>query len=179
MYEKYGEFDSASEINRKAEELFNTADFEGIRALAAENGIPSEYADAYCEAELPELCDRLTAAIGKLEIEEQGIVMVGVMEDWLDYIQAQCMESEAMAAAVRKKGKNLKDCLGTLLVWSLTNQKKVDAAVLKSAEEQIKKQNINLSAYGIQPRYLQYTRIGIPNMGTARQLIREYYLQEV
>ena len=86
MFEKFGEFDSASEINRKAEELFNAGDFEGIRALAEENRIPSEYADAYCDGELPELCDRLTAAIGKLELEEQEIVMVGVMEDWLHYI---------------------------------------------------------------------------------------------
>ena len=93
MFGKFGEFNSAEEINRKAEELFNMQDLDGIRALAAENGIPHEYAQAYCEGDLPELCDRLTAAVGKLEVEEQEIVMVGVMEDWLNYIQAQCMEA--------------------------------------------------------------------------------------
>ena len=123
MFEKYGEFNSAEEINRKAEELFNMQDLDGIRALAAENGIPHEFAQAYCEGDLPELCDRLTTAVGKLEVEEQEIVMVGVMEDWLNYIQAQCMESEEMAAAVRHKGRNLKDCLGKILLWSLMNQK--------------------------------------------------------
>jgi hypothetical protein len=179
MFEKHGEFDSASEINRMAEDLFNAGDFEGIRSIAAENGIPSEYADAYCEGELPELCDRLTAAIGKLEMEEQEIVMVGVMEDWLHYIEAQCGESDQMAIAVRRKGKNLQDCLGAILLWSLMNQKKVDKGVLASAEKQIKDQGISLQKYGIEPRYLQYTRIGIPDMSTARQLIREYYLQKV
>lgn len=179
MFEKYGEFNSAEEINRKAEELFNMQDLDGIRALAAENGIPHEFAQAYCEGDLPELCDRLTAAVGKLDMEEQEIVMVGVMEDWLSYIQAQCMESDQMAIAVRRKGRNLKDCLGKLLLWSLMNQKKVDKGVLASAEKQIGKQNIDLKKYGIEPRWLQYTRIGIPNMSTARQLIREYYLQEV
>ena len=179
MFEKFGEFDSASEINRKAEELFNAGDFEGIRALAEENRIPSEYADAYCDGELPELCDRLTAAIGKLELEEQEIVMVGVMEDWLHYIEAQCGESDQIAIAVRRKGKNLKDCLGAILLWSLMNQKKVDKGVMASTEKQIKDQGISLQKYGIEPRYLQYTRIGIPNMATARQLIRDYYLQEV
>ena len=179
MFGKFGEFNSAEEINRKAEELFNMQDLDGIRALAAENGIPHEYAQAYCEGDLPELCDRLTAAVGKLEVEEQEIVMVGVMEDWLSYIQAQCMESEEMAAAVRKKGRNLKDCLGKLLLWSLMNQKKVDKGVLASAEKQIKEQKIDLNHYGMQPRWLQYTSIGIPNMSTARQLIRKYYLQEV
>lgn len=179
MFEKFGELNSAEEINRKAEELFNMQDLDGIRALAAENGIPHEYAQAYCEGDLPELCDRLTAAVGKLEVEGQEIVMVGVMEDWLNYIQAQCMESEEMAAAVRKKGKNLKDCLGKILLWSLMNQKKVDKAVLAAAEKQMGKQNIDLKKYGIESRWLPYTRIGIPNMSTARQLIREYYLQEV
>ena len=176
MFDKYGEFGSASEINRKAEELFNAADFDGIRELAAENGIPAEFAAAYCEAELPELCDQLTAAVGKLDMEEQEIVMVGVMEDWLHYIEAQCAESDQMAIAVRRKGRNLKDCLGSILLWSLMNQKKVDRGVLSSTEEQIKKQGISLKQYGMEPRYLQYTSIGIPNMSTARQLIREYYL---
>jgi len=180
MFDRFGEFDSAQEINRKAEELFNAGDFDGIKELAAENGIiPSEYVQAYCEGDLPELCDPLTAAVGKLDVEEQDIVMVGVMEDWLNYIQAQCMESEEMAEAVRRKGRNLKDCLGEILLWSLMNQKKVDKGVLKSAEGLIKDRGINLKKYGMEPRYLQYTSIGIPNMSTARQLIRDYYLQEV
>ena len=179
MFAKFGEFGSAEEINQKAEELFNAGDLDGIRALAYENGIPSEYAEAYCEGDLPVLCDALTAAVGKLDMEEEEIVMVGVMEDWLNYIQAQCMEDEQMAIAVRRKGRNLVDCLGKILLWSLTNQKKVDKSVLASAEKLIKKQNVNLRQYGMEPRYLQYTSIGIPNMSTARQLIREYYLQEV
>jgi len=179
MFARFGEFESAEEINRKAEELFNAGDIDGIRALASENGIPSEYAEAYCGGDLPELCDALTAAVGKLDMEEEEIVMVGVMEDWLNYIQAQCMEDDKMAIAVRKKGRNLVDCLGKILLWSLTNQKKVDKSVLASAEKLIKKQNVNLRQYGMEPRYLQYTSIGIPNMSTARQLIREYYLQEV
>lgn len=179
MFARFGEFGSAEEINQKAEELFNVGDNDGIRALASENGIPSEYAEAYCEGDLPVLCDALTAAVGKLDMEEEEIVMVGVMEDWLNYIQAQCMEDEKMAIAVRRKGRNLVDCLGKILLWSLTNQKKVDKSVLASAEKLIKKQNVNLRQYGMEPRYLQYTSIGIPNMSTARQLIREYYLQEV
>ena len=187
MFARFGEFGSAEEINQKAKELFNAGDLDGIRALASENGIPSEYVEAYFslwagktrEGDPPVLCDALTAAVGKLDMEEQEIVMVGVMEDWLNYIQAQCMEDDKMAIAVRKKGRNLVDCLGKILLWSLTNQKKVDKSVLSSAEKLIKKQNVNLRQYGMEPRYLQYTSIGIPNMSTARQLIREYYLQEV
>ena len=179
MFARFGEFGSAEEINQKAEELFNAGDLDGIQELASENGIPSEFAEAYCRGDIPALCDALTAAVGKLDMEEQEIVMVGVMEDWLNYIQAQCMEDEQMAIAVRKKGRNLVDCLGKILLWSLTNQKKVDKSVLASAEKLIKKQNVNLRQYGMEPRYLQYTSIGIPNMSTARQLIREYYLQEV
>ena len=179
MFAKFGEFGSAEEINQKAEELFNAGDLNGIRALASENGIPSEAAEAYCGGDLPVLCKAVEAAVGKLGMEEEEIVMVGIMEDWLNYIQAQCMEDDKMAIAVRKKGRNLVDCLGKILLWSLTNQKKVDKSVLASAEKLIKKQNVNLRQYGMEPRHLQYTSIGIPNMSTARQLIREYYLQEV
>ena len=177
MFEKYGEFDSAGEINQKAEELFNAGDLEGIRALAAENGIPVEYGQMYCDGDMPILCDILTAAIGKLDMEEQDIVMAGVMEDWLRYIQTQCGESEAMAAAVRRKGKSLRECLANMFLWSLLNQKAIDKGILETTEKMIKDRKIDLKKQtGMEPRWLKYTKIGIMNMSTAYDLIREYYL---
>ena len=179
MFEKYGEFGSCGEINAKAEQLFNSGDAQGIRDLAAENGLPSELAEAYLEGDIPELCDALTAAAGKLDIEEQDIVMVGVMEDWLGYIQAQCLENSERAIAVRSKKKSLKGCLAELLLWSLLNQKKVDKEILGSVEKAVKTQKIDLKKQaGIEPRWLQHTRIGIMNMRTAKQLILRYYLGE-
>ena len=47
LYEKFGEFDSAGEINKKAEELFNDGKMDDLRNLACENGIPDEYVEFY------------------------------------------------------------------------------------------------------------------------------------
>lgn len=37
--------------------------------MAEENGIGEEYAEAFLQGELPVLCDQLTAALGKIEVE--------------------------------------------------------------------------------------------------------------
>ncbi len=179
MFEKYGEMGSFEEINLKAEELFNQNDEQGIRDLAAENGIAAEMAEAYIEGTVLMLCDELTAAAGKLEVEEQEIVMVGVMEDWLNYIETQCMENIDLAVAVRSKSKSLKGCLAELMLWSLLNQKAVDKEILEKVEKRVKQEKLDLKKRtGIEPRWLKYTKIGIMNMRTAKQLILKYYLGE-
>lgn len=178
MFDVYGNFDSAEEINQKAEELFNKGDLDGIRVLAKENGIMSSETNAYLSGETEQLCDEFGAAGGKLELEEQEIVMVGVMEDWLGYIETLCFDDSTMARAVRRKDKSLKGCFAELLLWSLQNQKPVDKGVLAEAKTIISKRNIDLKKYGIEPRWLDRTTIGIPNMGTARKLIKKYYLED-
>lgn len=80
------------------------------------------------------------------------------MEDWLSYIRVRCEEDERMAAAVRKKGKSLKGCIGTLLVWSFRNQHPIDKDILKAA--------------GVNNR----CTLGIPGMARAKQIITEYYM---
>lgn len=159
MFEKFGEFDSYKEINELAENLFNEGDFESIRSVAAENGIARDYVEAYIGGDSPELCDALTAALGKLEIEEKGTEIKGIFEDWLMYIRAQCLSNDAMALAVRRKGKNIKGCLGKLLDYSFRNRMKVDADIVKAA--------------GIKNARVEF---GIPGMSDAKKIIREYYL---
>ena len=66
LYEKFGEFGSAGEINLLAENLFNEGDMESILTLSRENGIPEEYAQMYIDGETEELTDASTAAIGKI-----------------------------------------------------------------------------------------------------------------
>lgn len=43
MFDKFGELDSADEINELAENLLNEGDIDGLEAMAKENGIPMEY----------------------------------------------------------------------------------------------------------------------------------------
>ena len=68
------------------------------------------------------------------------------------------MENEELAAAVRRKGKSLKGCIAVLLKWSFQNCYAVDKEIVKAA---------GVSAT---------VKMGIPGMGTAKKLIREYYL---
>lgn len=157
LFERFGEFDSAEEINRAAAGLLN--DTEALRALAAENGIDAEEADDYADGCTPELVNPLMAAYGKLRVEAEELKPYEIMEDWLTYIRARCAETPDMAVAVRRKGKSLRGCIAELLKWSFANAKDVDKDILKAA--------------GIKaPR----VTLGIPGMGRAKTVITEYYL---
>ena len=159
MFEKFGEMDSYREINELAENLFNEGDYESIKVLAKENGIGEDFVDLFLRAEEPELCDEFYAAFGKLDVESSELKPKGIMLDWVDYIKAQCFENDKMAFAVRRKGKSLNECIGMLLKWSFENQMPIDNKILIAAG--VKAGRVTL---------------GIPNMGTAKKIIREYYL---
>lgn len=177
MFDTYGEFDSFEEINARADELMNAGVRQGITDLAKENGIPEEFAQAFIDGDIPYLCDAATAAVGKIEIERQETVLEGVLEDWISYIEAECQEDEELARAVRSKKKSLNGCIAELILASLLNQKQVDKAIMDIVEERVKEEKIDLKKQtGIEPRWLQYTKLGFPGMGAAKKLIRKYYL---
>ena len=177
MFDTYGEFDSFEEINARADELMNAGVRQGIIDLAKENGIPEEFAQAFIDGDIPYLCDAATAAVGKIEIERQETALEGVLEDWISYIEAECQEDEELARAVRSKKKSLNGCIAELILASLLNQKQVDKAIMDIVEERVKEEKIDLKKQtGIEPRWLQYTKLGFPGMGAAKKLIRKYYL---
>lgn len=159
MFDKFGEMNSCQEINELAENLFNENDIESMQAMAKENGISQEYVEDYLKGNIFNLCDPLTAALGKLEVEKEELKPTHLMKDWVGYIEGQCLENDDMAAAVRKKGKSLKGCIGQLLKYSFSNRIKVDQDVVKAA--------------GISNARVEF---GVPGMGEAKQIIRDYYL---
>ena len=55
MFDKFGEFDSFSEINELAENLLNEGDIESLKVVAKENGIQADFVDLYTNGEIPEL----------------------------------------------------------------------------------------------------------------------------
>lgn len=158
MFEKFGEFDSAEELNMCAEGLRNEGDKESLFALAEENGIDREDAEDFMTGDLDKLATPLMAALGKIEVECKELKPKQIMVDWIDYIKIQCSESEEMAEAVRKKGKSIKGCIAELLKWSFANQVDIDNDILKAA-------GVNASR----------VTLGIPGMGEAKKIIREYY----
>ncbi|MEE0919064.1 MAG: hypothetical protein U0L56_03420 [Lachnospiraceae bacterium] len=158
MFEVFGEL-TAEEINKTAEGLKNEGDINNLIVLAKENGIDEMYARLYIEDELNQLCDVASAALGKLAIEEADLKPVEIIEDWVAYIKGSCLDDENIAVAVRKKGKNLKGCIAELLKWSFKNAYNVDKDIIKAA--------------GVSNATV---KMGIPGIGTAKKLIKEYYL---
>lgn len=159
MFEVFGEMDSAGEINAAAEGLKNEGDKENLCRLARENGIDTAFAEMYFEGDMETLCDVAAAAIGKIEAEAAELNPVEIVADWVEYIKASCLDDEELARAVRKRGKNLKGCIGSMLAWSFRERYKVDKDIVKAA-------GINNAS----------VEMGIPGMGRAKKLIREYYL---
>ena len=159
MFEKFGKMNSYQEINELAENLFNEGDMESLKAMAEENGIPADFVEMFCAGDLPALCDPMTAALGKIEVESAELQPKEIMEDWVEYLKSQCMENELMAYSVRKTGKSLKGCIAALLKWSFENQIPIEKEILKAA---------GVTAGRV--------TLGIPGMARAKQIITNYYM---
>ncbi|MDE5588208.1 MAG: hypothetical protein K2J60_03585 [Acetatifactor sp.] len=106
LFEKFGEFDSYAEINEAAEGLLLEGDIDSLRELAKENGLEEE-AELYIQKQTEELCDPLTAALGKLKVEREEENSV-FYDDVADYLMANCDDIE-FAMAVRKNGKRISE----------------------------------------------------------------------
>lgn len=133
MFDRFGEMNSAAELNDLADNLLNEGDMESLEEMAKENGIQMEYIMAYQEGEIPFLCDDMTAALGKIDVEEKELKPQEIMQDWTEYLKAQCMENEELARCVRQKGKSLKGMIGALLSWSFKHQQAIDKDIIKAA----------------------------------------------
>lgn len=159
MFDTFGEFDSAEELNAAAAGQKAEGDMEALAELARENGIDICDARDYMDGETDSLCTPLTAAFGKIDIEADVLSPVEIVDDWVNYIRVQCMDDNGMAVAVRRKDRHLKECIARLLTWSFNNSYAVDSDIVKAA-------GVKASS----------VKMGIPGMATAKRLIREYYL---
>ena len=159
MYEKFGELNSCEEINELAENLFNEGDTDSLKAMAKENGIQKIFVEMYLQGDIPVICDPLTAALGKIDVEVEDLEPKEIMQDWVEYLRGQCMENEELAIRVREKNKSLKGCIAALLSWSFKNQQNIDKDIIKAA--------------GVSTGRVT---LGIPGMARAKKIIRDYYL---
>ena len=168
LFERFGEFDSAEELNATAEGLKAEGDIESLKVLAVENGL-SEYDTEDAAGDVEELASKQMAAIGKLKVESEELKIAGIMEDWKDTVAEECVENEALCAAVRKKDKSLKECMAKLIQFAFENKVQVNDEIIK-----ITKVNHNGKLENFRgPLYL-----GIPNRAQVRDIARKYYLGE-
>lgn len=167
MFEKFGEFDSAEELNRAAAAQKEQGDEEALIALAEENGIDKQDAEDYFDDCVNELATPLMAAVGKLCVEAQDLKLSGVLMDWQEELQTMCTESPELCAAVRSKGKNLCDCMARLLRFAFENKEQVSEKVVKATKVTHNGKEEPMRG----PLYL-----GIPNRAQIRKIVKEYYL---
>lgn len=162
MFEQFGEMGSAAEINLLADNLVLEGDFESVKKLAAENGIDSGDVEDYLAGDMAELCNDLTAAIGKIELEAKELGLKELMEDWVEWIKAECTvktdDGYVFARNVRAKGKTLAGALGAILKKSWEIKWKIPEKIVKAA--------------GVSGARVEF---GIPGTATLRKIINEYY----
>lgn len=159
MFEKFGEFNSAEEINECAAGLVDEKDFNSLYEMAAENGLTKEDVEDYLYDIMGSLCNPMQAALGKIEVEAAELKPQQIMVDWVSYINTQCIKDEQMARAVRTKGKSLKGCIGAILKDAFAHQITIDKDIIKAA-------GINAGR----------VTLGIPGMVRANEIIKSYYL---
>ena len=159
MFDKFGEFDSAEEINETAAGLLEEGDLEGLREMAKENGFDEDDVQDYIDGIYPELANTYTAAWNKLEVEMKELKVCEIMEDWVEYIRIKMEEEEEMQRAIRKKGKSLQGCIAALMKWGFKNQYTISKEIMKEAGVTASK-----------------VTLGIPGMGTAKKVITKYYM---
>ena len=113
MYEIFGIFDSAEEINACAAGLLAEGDVDNLRVLAKENGIPEAMVEGYIEdGGIGGLVDPINAAVGKLEVELTDHGTTGLpASELVGYLSMKAYEKEDLAAGIRKKNKTLKECM--------------------------------------------------------------------
>ena len=165
MYEKFGEFDSVEELNRVAAAQKEEGDEEALFVLAQENGLDREDVEDYLDGIVEELATVSMAAIGKLKLEKEDLKLGGVLSDWVDELMEMCMESQELAAAVRKKGKDLAGYIAATADSGWKNRVIVDKRIVNETKEV--KKIIGTHEFAI----------GIPDRKTRRKLAKAYYLE--
>ena len=158
MFEKFGEFTSFEEINKKAAELKAAGDKDSLLKLCDENGLDHEDAEDFMDGVIEELTTLKLAAIGKITVEKADLKIKGVVNDWTDIIIQMIEEDEKLAAAVRSKEKPLYKLLGILLRHGFEIKEKLDDRIVKAAK-------LNPPIY-----------LGIPSSKDVKEKVREYYL---
>lgn len=165
MFDKFGEFDSAEEINRVAAAQREEGDIEAIKLLAKENGIDEEDAVDFAEGVVEELTTTKMAAIGKLEVEAADLNITGVLMDWVNELKALCMKEEIFAVSVRRKGKELAGFIALTAETGYEHRAVVDKRIVEKAGKI--KSIVGSHEFAI----------GIPNQAERKMLARKYYME--
>lgn len=166
MWEKFGEFDSAEELNRAALAQRNEGDTEAVRTLAEENGLDPEDAEDFLDGAVDFLVLPFNAAVGKLTVESKELKLEGVLEDWVNDLIDLCSEDNELSLAVRRKGKELAEYIARIIDEGYEHRITVDGRIVAKTQ-QVK--NI-MGNHAL--------TIGAEDARTRRRLAVEYYCEK-
>lgn len=168
MWEKYGEFNSAEELNKKAAELLTDGKTAEILELAKENGIDREDAEGFIDRYEFELATPMMAAEGKLKLESKELDLAGILSEWKDLLLSEATRDEKLCAAIRKKGKSLAACMAELIRYAFENKVAVSDKIVN-----ITKVTVN----GHEEKMRRPLYLGIPTQADAKRIMRKYYME--
>lgn len=164
LFEKFGEFDSAEEINRAAKAQLEQGDNEAVKLIALENGIDELDAEDFISGDLPELCTELSAAFGKLEIEKTYLDIKDMTYgSWVAAIQIMLSENPELCRAYRRKEKRLAVILAMATVKCSKTRTNAPSGIVEEAKK------LDSSIPSPLP-------MGAISIGDFKQLVREYYI---
>ncbi|MBR2752965.1 MAG: hypothetical protein IKE02_04510 [Lachnospiraceae bacterium] len=165
LYAKFGEFDSAEEINRAALAQISQGDYEAVKMIAKENGIDEMDAQDFIDGVYPELCGPFTAAVGKLEVEAEALGLPMVMQLWADHIKGMLAsdDDDLLKKGIRRKGKNMAELFGKLIVETSRTRKNTPSEIVAAARK------IDSSIPSTLP-------IGDISKKRFEEVVREYYI---
>lgn len=138
MFEKFGELNSAEELNKAAAGLKEERDVASLIVLAEENGLDKEDAEDYAAGEMEELATPCTAAHGRLKVESEDLKIAGVLMDWVDEIRQECLENEKVCAGVMNH--SLAGYMAILLEKGFEEKAVVDNRIVQQAANYLRKQ---------------------------------------
>lgn len=111
MFDKFGEFGSAEELNKAAEGFKNEGDIKSLYELAEENGISKEDVADYMDGYVDKFASEMMAALGRMEVEkkelekENDTITKSAVYYILLFMDAMLSDPE-MQKAIMKKGKS-------------------------------------------------------------------------
>ena len=157
LYEKFGEFDSAEELNKAANGLKEEGDIESLKALFKENGLDPEDVEDYMDGMT---ISEVMAAVGKLYVEsvDLGLPNNILISDWVGYIRELATGDKDIAIQVRRTAKSLAECIALIMTEAFKNQWNVPKDITDKAK---------LGADKI--------TFGIPSEAAVKKIIKDYY----
>lgn len=111
MFDKFGEFGSAEELNKAAEGFKNEGDIKSLYELAEENGISKEDVADYMDGYVDKFASEMMAALGRMEVEkkelekENDTITKSTVHYILLFMDAMLSDPE-MQKAIMEKGKS-------------------------------------------------------------------------